>query len=208
MLETVKQEIIKYGRLAGTKDMTPGISGNISARVGDSIVITASGVANGYLATEDLVVTNFDGALVDGLKKPSSERFLHIEFYKQRSDVNCVFHVHSPFLTAFASAGKGLTDGISPEIIYCFGQIPLAPYALPGSKELVDNTKEFFKDYDVILMENHGVIVGAEDIKGAYLKLELAENYAKTIICTNLLGGAKILPKEEIEKIYELKRGN
>ena len=54
-------------------------------------------------------------------------------------------------------------------------------------------------------MENHGVIVGGTSIKDAYLKLELAETYAKTIICSKILGGAKTLPPEEVKKIYELR---
>ena len=206
MLDSIKQEIIKYGSLAGVKNFTPGISGNISVRYGDKVVITASGSANGYLEPEDLVVTDFDGNLIDGCKNASSEKFLHIEFYKKRPDVNCVFHVHSPYLTAFASCGIGLTEGVSPEIIYCFGEIPVAEYAIPGSDELVKKTSKFFDKFDVVLMQNHGVVIAAGTVKEAYLKLELAEMYAKTIICTKFLGGAKILSKEEIEKIYLLRQ--
>jgi len=205
-MKTLKEEIIKYGHLAGVKNFTPGISGNISARLGDKIIITSSGSANGYLSVDDLVVIDFDGRTLDGENKPSSEKFLHIEFYKKRSDVNCVFHVHSPYLTAFASCAKALDEGISPEIIYCFGKIPLAEYSLPGSDELVKKTSKYFDEFDVVLMQNHGVVIGAESVKTAYLKLELAEMYAKTIICTKFLGGAKILPKEEVEKIYSLRR--
>lgn len=205
MSDNVKQEIIKYGHLAGVKNFTPGISGNISARCSDSVIITASGSANGYLSLDDLVEIDFDGIELESGKKASSEKFLHLSFYKKRQDVNCVFHVHSPYLTAFASCEKGLLDGVSPEIIYCFGKIPVAEYALPGSDELVKKTSKYFDDFDVVLMANHGVIIGAESVKQAYLKLELAEMYAKTIICTKFLGGAKILPEEEIQKIYLLR---
>jgi len=205
MIANIKQEIIEFGKLAGVKDFTPGISGNISARSDDGIVITSSGSANGYLSDDDLVLIDFDGNVLEGAKKPSSERFLHLEFYKKRPDVNAVFHVHSPYLTAFASAGKDLRAGVSPEIIYCFGEIPLAEYSLPGSSELVKETSKFFENHNVVLMANHGVIIGGTSVKDAYLKLELTEAYAKTIICTNFLGGAKILPKEEIERIYLLR---
>ncbi len=205
MLEQLKKEIIEFGKLAGQKDMTPGISGNISVRYGENVIITASGSANGYLEDNDLVVIDFDGNIVEGVKKPSSEKFLHLKYYELRPDFNCVFHVHSPYLTAFAAAGKPLKDGVSPEIIYCFGEIPLANYAIPGSGELVDITAQYLSDFDVVLMENHGVIVGGTSVKDAYLKLELAEAYAKTIICANFLGGAKILPDEEVEKIYLLR---
>ena len=206
MLEKIKSEIIEYGKLAGEKGYTPGISGNISARFGENVVITSSGSANGYLKDDEFSVIDFEGNSVFGNSKPSSEKFLHIEFYKTRKDVNYILHVHSPYLTAFAASGLALEDAISPEIIYCFDKIPLAKYALPGSIDLVKNTSIYFKNYDVILLENHGVIVGGSTMKQAYLNLELVEEYAKTIICAKILGGAKILPEEEVKKIYSLKQ--
>lgn len=205
MLENLKKEIIEFGKLAGQKDLTPGISGNISARFEDKIIITTSGSANGYLDEQDLVVIDFDGNVIEGSKRPSSEKLLHIKFYSMRPEIKSIFHVHSPYLTAFASSGNALEDGVSPEIVYCFGKFPLAQYAIPGSEKLVDETSRYFAAHDVVLMENHGVIVGGDSVKLAYLNLELAEAYAKTIICTKFLGGAKILPDEEIEKIYLLR---
>ena len=55
-------------------------------------------------------------------------------------------------------------------------------------------------------MANHGVIIAGKDIKDAFYKLDLCENYAKTVIGAKLLGGAKILPEEEVEKIYSLRQ--
>lgn len=205
MFEDKKNELIEYGRMAGEKNYTPGISGNLSARCGDMVVITSSGVANGYLSENDFAVVDFDGNAIEG-EKPSSERMLHIEFYKKRPEMNYVMHVHSPYLTAFATAGIALDDKISPEIIYCFEKIPLAEYSIPGSKELVEKTSKYFENYDVVLMANHGVIIAGKDIKDAFYKLDLCENYAKTVICAKLLGGAKILPEEEVEKIYLLRQ--
>lgn len=130
--------------MAGDKNYTPGISGNLSARCGNMVVITSSGVANGYLTENDFAVVDFDGNAIEG-EKPSSERMLHIEFYKKRPEMNYVMHVHSPYLTAFASAGIALDDKISPEIIYCFEKIPLAEYSIPGSKELVEKHQSILK---------------------------------------------------------------
>ena len=205
MIEKIVKDIIKYGEIAGKKGFTPGISGNISARWGNQIVITATGTANGYLEENDFVIIDFDGNQIVGDKKPSSEKFLHIDFYRKRQDINAIFHAHSPYLTAFAACGKALDEYVSPEIIYCFDKIPIAPYALPGSKNLVVNTSKFFKNNDVVLMENHGVIVGGRDIKDAFLKLELCEEYAKTIICAKILGGAKILTDTQVKEIKSLK---
>lgn len=205
MIDVVKNELIEYGKLAGVKNFTPGFSGNLSARCGNEILITVTGTANGYLSEDDFALIDFEGNIIDGNKKPSSEKMLHVEFYKLREDINYIFHVHSPYLTAFSAAGKALDKNILAEIVYCFDYIPLAEYALPGSKELVENTSKFFKDFDVVLMANHGVIVGGKDVKDAYLKLELCEAYAQTVLFSNLLGGAKMLPSEEVKKIYSLR---
>ena len=141
-LSELKKEIIKYGQLAEAKNLTPGVSGNISARYGENIVITSSGSANGYLTEDDFAVIDINGNIVEGNKKPSSEKLLHCEFYKMRPDVNYIIHMHSPYLSSFASAGIPLDEPIMAENVFYFGQIPLAQYGLPSSIDLVKKTSK------------------------------------------------------------------
>ena len=84
-------------------------------------------------------------------------------------------------MCTLASCGVALTDPVMPENIFYFGEIPLAEYALPGSFELVDKTSKFFDKHNVVMMANHGVIVGGGDVRDTYMKLELAESYAHII---------------------------
>lgn len=205
-LKKIKNELIEYGRLAGVKNFTPGYSGNFSARYGDKIVITSSGSANGYLSEDELVLMDFDGNLVEGAKKPSSEKMLHVEFYKQRPDVNYIIHVHSPYLSSFACCHIALDEPAMAENVFYFGQIPLAEYGLPSSNDLVEKTAKYFKDYDAILMANHGFIVGDKTIKDAFLKLELAESYAQVVFNTKMMGGAVLFNEKEVEEINSLKK--
>lgn len=198
-------DIIKYGELCGNKNYTPGYSGNISARYKNGMLITTSGSANGYLKTSDIVYTDFSGKSLEQGKKPSSEKFLHIEIYKKRPDINFIIHVHAPYLSSFASAGKDLMDPIMAENVFYFGGIPLAEYALPSSMELVKNTAKYFDKYDAVLMKNHGFIIGSKTMKDAYLKLELAESYAQVVINTEILGGAKKLTKKQAKAILDLR---
>ena len=197
--------IIEYGKLCGIKNYTPGYSGNISARYEKGLLITTSGSSNGYLKPNQIVYTDFNGQSLEKDKKPSSEKFLHIEIYKQRPDLNFIIHVHSPYLSSFASAGKDLIEPIMAENVFYFGGIPLAKYALPSSKELVENTIKYFDKYDAVLMENHGFIIASKTMEDAYLKLELAETYAQTVLNTYVLGGAKILTSEEEQAILSLR---
>lgn len=204
-LKTLKHELIHYGKLAGEKNYTPGYSGNFSARYGDKILITSSGSANGYLSENELVIMDFEGNLVEGNKKPSSEKMLHAKFYEMRPDVNYIIHVHSPFLSTFACCHIPLDEPIMAENVFYFGQIPLAEYGLPSSKDLVDKTSKYFKDYDAVLMANHGFIVGDKTIKDAFLKLELAESYAQVVFNTKVLGNPVLFTQKQVEEIYSLK---
>lgn len=207
-LEQIKNELIKYGDIIDCKGFSPGTSGNISVRYEDKILITSSGSSNGDLAYEDLVLIDFEGKMIDGIdggKSASSEKMLHVEFYKKRPDINAIIHVHPPFLSSFAAARISLEEPVLAENVYYFGKIPLAPYALPSSKELVDKTSQYFDKYNAVLMANHGFVVGDVDLAQAYLKLELAESYAQIVLNTKILGGAVLLNKKEVAEIEALK---
>ncbi len=198
-------KIIQYGKLCGEKNFSPGYSGNISARYLDKMFITTSGSSNGYLTKEQIVLTDFNGNSLEKGKKPSSEKFLHIGIYKLRPEINYIIHVHSPYLSSFASAGKDLMEPVMAENVFYFGGIPLAEYALPSTMELVENTIKYFNKYNAVLMANHGFVVGSETIEDAYLRLELAESYAQVVLNTSLLGGAKKLSNDEAEKILAMR---
>lgn len=197
--------LIEYGKIIGLKNLSPGISGNMSIREGDKFLITTSGSAIGNLSNKELVLIDANGNSCEKDKKPSSEKMLHVEFYKKRPDINAIIHVHPPFLSAFAAARKPLDEPFMAEIVYYFGKIPLADYALPSSIELVNETAKYFDEFDAVLMANHGFVVGAPTLKKAYDKLELAEIYAQTIINANAIGGAFALSVDDVAKINALK---
>ena len=78
-LNDLKKELIEYGKLCGVKNFTPGVSGNMSARFEDKILITSSGSANGYLSENDFSLIDYDGNVVGENPKASSEKLLHCE---------------------------------------------------------------------------------------------------------------------------------
>ena len=205
-VKEIKKEIIEYGRLAEGKNLTPGVSGNISARYGENVIITSSGSANGYLSEDDFSIIDLSGKIVEGVKKPSSEKLLHCEFYKMRPDVNYIIHMHSPYLSSFASAGIALDEPIMAQNVFYFGKIPLAEYGLPSSVDLVEKTSKYFKEYNAVLMANHGFIVGDKTIHDAFLKLTLAESYAQVVLNTRILGGAKVLNEFQVDEILKLRK--
>lgn len=203
--EELKSKIIEYGKKLSQKNMSPATSGNISARFEDKILITASGTCLGELSFDDIVLIDENANVVEGNKKPSSEKNLHIAIYQIRPDINAIVHCHSPYISAFAVCRIPLSKPIISENVFYFGEIPVADYALPGSNKLVENTAKYFEKHNAVLLANHGIIIGGTDLKNAYYLTETAETYAQIYLNSLLLGGPKELSKKEIEEIYKLR---
>jgi L-fuculose-phosphate aldolase len=199
------KEIIKYGQKLGLKNMTPGTSGNISVRFDENILISASGTCLADLSEEEIVLMDKDTNVIHGAK-PSSEKKLHSEIYKLRPDINAIIHCHSPYVSSFAAAHMPLSRPIIAENVFYFGEIPLAPYAMPSSDELVINTVSFFSNHCAVLLANHGIIIGGTDLKDAYYKMETAEAYAQIYLNSISLGGPVDLSEKDIDDIYGLRK--
>lgn len=200
----LKKEIIKYGQKLGQKNMTPGTSGNISVKIDNNVLISASGTCLADLTEDEIVLMDLDSNSLDG-KRPSSEKNLHNAIYKLRPDINAIIHCHSPYTSAFAVCHIPLSKPIISENVFYFGEIPIADYALPGSEKLVENTAKFFQKHDAVLLANHGIIIGGKNLKETYYKMETAEAYAQIYLNSILLGGAKDLTQNDIEEIYQLR---
>lgn len=204
-ISQAKNLIIKYGKKLGEKNMSPATSGNISVRMGENVLITGSGTCLADLSEEDIVLIDKDANIIEGTIKPSSEKNLHNAIYAIRPDINAIIHCHAPYSSAFAVCRIPLSKPIISENVFYFGEIPVADYALPGSEKLVENTAKFFAKHDAVLLANHGIVIGAKDIKNAYYLMETAETYAQICLNSMLLGGAKELNKKETEEIYALR---
>lgn len=198
------RQIIEIGKSLYNKNLTVGTSGNISIKTDNGILITVSGSTLGNLKEEDIVLIDFDGNEQEN-KKASSEKMLHVEIYKQRSDVKAVIHTHPEYLTSFAVCHRALTEPIMSENILYFEEIPVAPYAMPSSIELAENTVKYLHNRDVVMMANHGAIAIADNLEHAYLKMETAEYWAKVTLNVSLLGGAKLLSEKDVKDLIKLK---
>lgn len=207
MLEGYKRQVVRYAQQAEREGLCRHRSGNFSVRDKETgyIVITPTGMDRAEMLPEDVVVIDMQGRVVEALtgKKPTSESMMHIAVYKARPDVGAIVHTHSKNATAFAVMNKPI-----PAIVYELfllgckkGYIPVAPYGRPGTKALAESVLEPLKISDVALMQAHGVIAVAENLKEALLKAsyveELAEIYYKTL--TVLGHEPDVVPVKELE---------
>lgn len=205
-IEEIKQEICKIGKRLYDKGFVPGKSGNISVKQEEHVLISPSGFSLRDLNPDLISVVNFKtGELLEG-KVPSSEKNMHYEIYKKRPDLNCIIHAHCTKATAFAIAGVKLDMPVLAESILFLGSVPVAEYALPSSDKLAKFVAEKFSDNNVVLMANHGVVIGHKKLLDAYYLVETLEMAAESILWTKLLGGAMEISPLEMQKLYELKK--
>src|SRR5271165_3943685 len=89
------------------KGLVAGTEGNLSARdKDDTILMTPSGVNKGEVEPEMLVRLSLDAKVLEGDREPTSEKFMHLQFYRERPGVGGVVHGHPVFCTAFAAAHR------------------------------------------------------------------------------------------------------
>lgn len=203
----MKNELIYFAKKIYEQGMSPAQSGNISVLDDENnILITASGSASGDLEESDIVKIDFEGNLLDGDKKPSSEKLMHSLIYKKRPSIRAIIHSHSPEITAFAVSGAEINEVIMPEFTFYFGSIPLSKYYMPSSKELADDVSKLFENKNAVLMKNHGIVVGGKNLKEAFYSLESIQAYCKTYLYSKLLGKVCTLNKKQIKEIESLKK--
>lgn len=204
-LYLIKQEIVNIGKKLYKLGFSPATSGNISIKVDNEILITASGKCLGYLDLNDIVLIDFSGNSLESNKRASSEREMHIEIYKIRPEINVIIHAHPPKATSFATAGIALNKPILAESIITLGDVPVAKYETPSSLELAQLTAAECKQADAVLMSNHGVVVLGESTDEAFHRIETLESFAEITLWNKLLGANNDIPPNKIDELIKIK---
>ena len=180
--------------------MTTTSGGNLSIKDdhGD-IWITPARIDKGELTPKDIVCMRADGS-IDGLHPPSSEFPFHKAIYDARPDIRSVVHAHPMALVAFSCAHKVPETKAFPNAWNYNGKVGFAPYGVPGSDDLgAKIADEFQKGYDSVILENHGVCCGGQDLQDAFQRFESLELCARTLIKAAMIGEPAFLSEEQIQ---------
>jgi L-fuculose-phosphate aldolase len=185
--------------------LNQGTSGNISARLGDRMLITPSGVPYHELDAEGLAAMPIEGEYGswDGPLAPSTEWRFHLDITRARPEVGAIVHAHSTFATALAIARKDI-----PACHYMIAAaggptIRCARYATYGTKELSDAALKALENRTCCLLANHGMIATGPTLdKAMWLAVEL-ETIARQYVVSLSIGGPVLLADAEIAKVKE-----
>jgi L-fuculose-phosphate aldolase len=202
----LRADIVEVGRRLYARGYTASNDGNISVRLdGGRLLMTPTSVCKGFMAVEMMCITDLDGKKIAGERDPSSEMQMHLEVYRQRPEVRAVVHAHPPIATGFAVAGIPLDRAVLAEVVTTLGSVPIAEYATPSTKELPAAVRKYVKAHDGMLLANHGALTMGADLFSAYYKMETIEHFAKISLVARLLGGERLLSREEVGRLEKLR---
>ena len=206
--DELKEDICEVGRRLYRHGYIAAMEGNVSVRISEEEVLsTPAGVCKGYLTPDMIVSCDFSGKRLEGSQRVSTEIEMHLTVYRARPDVRAVVHAHPPKSTAFAVAGVPLNRAVLAEVIVTLGCVPLAEYGTPSTKQLADSVDRLVRTSDGLLLSNHGALTVGKDAYDAYYKMEVVEHFAEISLISRLLGGERLLPREEVSRLLELRRG-
>ena len=198
-----RTDLVRVCHLIYEKGWVAMNDGNVSIRLDeDRILCTPTAVSKGFVQLDDLIVCDCTGKKMEGLREPTSEVAMHNTIYELRPDVRSVVHAHPPVATGFATAGRALDKALLPEVIIQLGAVPLASYGLPGTTALSEGMLPWIPNYDALLLENHGCTTYGSDVWQAFFRMEMVEHFARITFVAEMMGGAKPLPREEVEKLF------
>lgn len=203
IMEKERNLVVEYGKKLVTENLTDGTGGNISVFDPEQglMAISPSGMDYFSIKPEDVVIMNLDGEIVDGDRKPSSEKDLHLEIYKNKPGMTAAVHTHSMFCTVLGCLGQPIYSVHYVLADAATDVVPVTPYVTYGTKELALAAVKTMGDAKATLLANHGFISCGKDIGDAFGIARECEWVSQIQWRCSCIGQPNILPKDEMERV-------
>ncbi|MEU6178234.1 class II aldolase/adducin family protein [Streptomyces coeruleorubidus] len=201
------EELVTTARRTVSDGLVVGTSGNVSVRVGDTVLVTPSGVPYDRLEPDDVTGVDLDGRQVLGTLAPTSELPMHLAVYRT-TGARAVVHTHAVHATAVSTLVSEL-----PLIHYMAaalgGAVRVAPYATYGTGELAENMLRALADRSGCLLQNHGTITHGTSLDQAYDRTAQLEWMCRLWLTAASVPGLSpsLLSGEQLAEAQEQLRG-
>lgn len=203
----IRNDICDVGQKLYNKGFVAANDGNISVKLDENtILVTPTAVSKGGMKPDDIVKMTLDGEILSAKGKPSSEVKMHIQVYKTNPIIQAVVHAHPPIATAFAVARVPMETPILAEAVVNLGIVPVSDFAMPGTDEVPESIKPYVKDYNAVLLANHGLLTWGRDLREAFFRMESVEHYGKILLYVKQIGNPKEFNCSEIDALLDIRK--
>ncbi len=223
MLEQLKAEVLEANLDLPRLGLVAFTWGNVSARdfASGAIVIKPSGLPYETMRTEDMVVVDAKGRILEGGLRPSSDLPTHLELYRAFPAIGGIVHTHSTWATTWAQACRGIPALGTTHADYFCGEIPctrtLTETQTAGEYEVETGLAilECFREGGIdpnrmpaVLVANHGPFTWGGDAKSAVHHAAVLEITAQMALHTlQLCPDLPAMPQHLLAKHFFRKHG-
>jgi L-ribulose-5-phosphate 4-epimerase len=195
--------------------------GNVSAfdAARGVLAIKPSGVDYQRLSSDDMVVVDLDGKVVEGRLRPSSDTKTHVVLYRHFAGIGGIVHTHSTYATGWAQARLPIPLYGTTHADHLGEDVPctelMSGEALAGDYETATGHQilSCFRGREplhtpMVLVAGHGPFTWGQDPEAAVYHAAVLEEIAKMAFVTRVLDpGAAALPALLVRKHFERKHG-
>jgi L-fuculose-phosphate aldolase len=200
----LRERLCRIGKQLFDHGLVTSTFGNISARVQGTktILIKATGASMGSLKPENLVLVSLEGKQLEGGQAKSVETPMHVAVYDARSDVSGIVHSHAPVATAFGIAGLEILPVTTETYMLIPNGVPIVPFEKPGTKKLATAVQRKIREFDAVILENHGILTVGHSIEEACNLNMTIEETARLQFMATLLAGKNAVTMKTLKKKY------
>ncbi len=201
-----RNELIAAGREMLACGLTWGNAGNLSIRLStDRYLVTASGTELGNLGPDDFVEASLQSLEVQPAdRKPSKETPMHRAIYQERPEINAVLHGSPYYATMIACSNLSIPANWFVEDMYYLERVARVPYHHPGSQGLGEAVRQQARAANILLLENHGVLVYDKNVREAMMGLQTLELVCRMMIEARSAGvEMNCLPPETVQDFLD-----
>lgn len=172
-LMRLKQELIDGAAQFASIGLAPLTQGNLSLRDPGSghVLMTPHDFPYDQLTTDDVLVLDLAGAVIEGAREPSHEAQVHLAVYERRADAAAIVHAEPIYTNLFGVLHKAIAPLHVGTLIDVRGEVPVMPFAPSGSRQFGYDMLEVMGDRNAVVWANHGM-------------LAIGDSLAKAIHCT------------------------
>lgn len=205
----LRRELLALHRELPKNGLVTWTSGNISARLGEALLIKPSGVTFEDLTEESLVRTDLRGRPEPGQLSPSSDTATHALIYRELPEVGAVVHTHSPYATAWAVHGREIPCVLTAMADEFGGPIPCGGFAPIGGEEIGREVVRVLRGHrsPAVLLQHHGVFTLGKTPRAALKAAVMCEDVARTVWLARQLGELRPLAQPDIDRLYARYQG-
>ena len=195
---TPRQQVALTCRMLQREGYNDHIAGHITLRLPDGTFL-----ANPWeltwseITASDILQLDAQGRVIDGDWNITPAINLHLEIHARRPDVDVIIHNHPRWGSVWAAAGR-----VPPIYDQTSAMVDSDPVLFDEYRGTVEDAARgrdavvALGEHKWALLENHGVLVVADNIRQAHLRAITLEWRCRLAWQVEQLGGGKALPKD------------